>query len=76
MVFLMGGVAVRNGGEEEVVAGTSGTVGDYEGRARRRIGGRGGRMCRQQSLSRDLEHAAKETYLLTSLSFKLLGYLG
>ncbi|KAI4366739.1 hypothetical protein MLD38_022578 [Melastoma candidum] len=72
----MVGVAVRNGGGEEAVDGMSGVPGDYEGRARRRVWGRGGRLCRQQSLSRDLEHAAKETYLLTSLSFKLLGFLG
>lgn len=31
---------------------------------------------RQQSFSRDVCHAAAETYLVTSLSFKLLSYLG
>ncbi|CAN6574520.1 unnamed protein product [Malus baccata var. baccata] len=31
---------------------------------------------RQQSFSRDIGHAAKETYLITSLSFTLLRYLG
>ncbi|KAK9272737.1 hypothetical protein L1049_003114 [Liquidambar formosana] len=31
---------------------------------------------RQQSLSRDIGHAAAETYLITWLSFKLLRYLG
>ncbi|XP_022844797.1 isoprenylcysteine alpha-carbonyl methylesterase ICME [Olea europaea var. sylvestris] len=31
---------------------------------------------RQQSFSRDIGHAAAETYLVTGLSFKLLGYLG
>ncbi|CAK9136882.1 unnamed protein product [Ilex paraguariensis] len=31
---------------------------------------------RQQSFSRDIGHAASETYLVTRLSFKLLGYLG
>ncbi|XP_057769913.1 isoprenylcysteine alpha-carbonyl methylesterase ICME [Salvia miltiorrhiza] len=32
--------------------------------------------CRQQSFSREIGHAAAETYLLTRLSFKLLSYLG
>lgn len=32
--------------------------------------------CRQQSFSREISHAAAETYLLTRLSFKLLSYLG
>ncbi|KAL3526681.1 hypothetical protein ACH5RR_011337 [Cinchona calisaya] len=32
--------------------------------------------ARQQSFSREMCHAAAETYLLTSLSFKLLRYLG
>ncbi|CAI9109986.1 OLC1v1009936C1 [Oldenlandia corymbosa var. corymbosa] len=32
--------------------------------------------ARQQSFSRDMCHAAAETYLLTSLSFTLLSYLG
>lgn len=31
---------------------------------------------RQQSLSRDISHAAAETFLMTRLAFKLLGYLG
>ncbi|CDP02394.1 unnamed protein product [Coffea canephora] len=31
---------------------------------------------RQQSFSREMRHAAAETYLLTTLSFKLLSYLG
>ncbi|CAA3026802.1 isoprenylcysteine alpha-carbonyl methylesterase ICME-like [Olea europaea subsp. europaea] len=31
---------------------------------------------RQQSFSREIGHAAAETYLITSLSFKLLSYLG
>lgn len=31
---------------------------------------------RQQSFSRDVGHAAAETYLLTRLSFRLLRYLG
>ncbi|KAK4487696.1 hypothetical protein RD792_005644 [Penstemon davidsonii] len=34
------------------------------------------RPCRQQSFSREIGHAAAETYLLTHLSFKLLRYLG
>ncbi|XP_010486759.1 PREDICTED: probable isoprenylcysteine alpha-carbonyl methylesterase ICMEL2 [Camelina sativa] len=34
------------------------------------------RICRQQSFSRDIGHAAAETYLITRLSFNLLGYLG
>ncbi|KAL0450228.1 UNVERIFIED_CONTAM: putative isoprenylcysteine alpha-carbonyl methylesterase ICMEL2 [Sesamum latifolium] len=34
------------------------------------------RPCRQQSFSREIGHAAAETYLLTRLSFKLLSYLG
>lgn len=32
--------------------------------------------ARQQSFSHEMRHAAAETYLLTSLSFKLLSYLG
>ncbi|KAL6139973.1 hypothetical protein ACLB2K_058274 [Fragaria x ananassa] len=34
------------------------------------------RPSRQNSFSRDIGHAAKETYLVTSLSFTLLQYLG
>ncbi|PQQ17115.1 isoprenylcysteine alpha-carbonyl methylesterase ICME-like [Prunus yedoensis var. nudiflora] len=34
------------------------------------------RPLRQQSFGRDIGHAAKETYLITSLSFTLLQYLG
>ncbi|KAG9146661.1 hypothetical protein Leryth_019688 [Lithospermum erythrorhizon] len=34
------------------------------------------RLCRQHSLSRDIGHAAAETYLLTHLTFHLLSYLG
>ncbi|KAL0332275.1 UNVERIFIED_CONTAM: Isoprenylcysteine alpha-carbonyl methylesterase ICME [Sesamum calycinum] len=47
---------------------------------RRRVGNRSPslakRPCRQQSFSREIGHAAAETYLLTRLSFKLLSYLG
>ena len=49
---------------------------------RRRVSGKspadGGsrRICRQPSFGRDIGHAAKETYLVTRLSFKLLRYLG
>ncbi|GMP30893.1 hypothetical protein CsSME_00005344 [Camellia sinensis var. sinensis] len=31
---------------------------------------------RQQSFTRNIGHAAAETYLITGLAFKLLGYLG
>lgn len=31
---------------------------------------------RRNSLTRDIEHAAAETYLITHLAFKLLSYLG
>jgi hypothetical protein len=34
------------------------------------------RPCQTQSFSRDIGHAAAETYLVTSLSFTLLRYLG
>ncbi|KFK37704.1 hypothetical protein AALP_AA3G018000 [Arabis alpina] len=34
------------------------------------------RFSRQQSFGRDIGHAAAETYLVTRLSFNLLGYLG
>lgn len=34
------------------------------------------RICRQQSFGREIGHAAAETYLITRLSFNLLGYLG
>ncbi|KAK6129095.1 hypothetical protein DH2020_037168 [Rehmannia glutinosa] len=47
---------------------------------RRRVASKSGsfaaRPCRQQSFGREIGHAAAETYLLTSLSFKLLSYLG
>ncbi|KAL2241592.1 isoprenylcysteine alpha-carbonyl methylesterase ICME [Sesamum indicum] len=47
---------------------------------RRRVGNKSPslakRPCRQQSFSREIGHAAAETYLLTRLSFKLLSYLG
>ncbi|EOA30699.1 hypothetical protein CARUB_v10013836mg [Capsella rubella] len=49
---------------------------------RRRVSGKSSsvdgspRFCRQQSLGRDIGHAAAETYLITQLSFNLLGYLG
>ncbi|OIT24740.1 PREDICTED: probable isoprenylcysteine alpha-carbonyl methylesterase ICMEL2 [Nicotiana attenuata] len=33
-------------------------------------------LCRQGSFSREIGHAAAETYLITRLSFKLLSYLG
>ncbi|VVA96211.1 unnamed protein product [Arabis nemorensis] len=48
---------------------------------RRRVSGKSSpdespRFCRQQSFGRDIGHAAAETYLVTRLSFNLLGYLG
>ncbi|CAH8259029.1 unnamed protein product [Arabidopsis lyrata] len=48
---------------------------------RRRVSGNSSaegspRICRQQSFGRDIGHAAAETYLITRLSFNLLGYLG
>ncbi|KAK4416293.1 putative isoprenylcysteine alpha-carbonyl methylesterase ICMEL2 [Sesamum alatum] len=47
---------------------------------RRKVGNRSPplekRPCRQQSFSREIGHAAAETFLLTRLSFKLLSYLG
>ena len=46
---------------------------------RRRIFGKSGRpnTPRQlQAVGREIEHAAKETYLITRLSFTLLRYLG
>lgn len=48
---------------------------------RRRVSGKSSadgtpRICRQQSFGRDIGHAAAETYLITRLSFNLLGYLG
>ncbi|XP_024015194.1 probable isoprenylcysteine alpha-carbonyl methylesterase ICMEL2 isoform X2 [Eutrema salsugineum] len=50
-------------------------------KVRRRVSGKSSadespRICRQQSLGRDIGHAAAETYLITRLSFNLLGYLG
>ncbi|KAJ4892707.1 putative isoprenylcysteine alpha-carbonyl methylesterase ICMEL2 [Raphanus sativus] len=48
------------------------------GKVRRRVLGKSSapQICRQQSLTRDIGHAAAETYLITRLSFDLLGYLG
>lgn len=50
------------------------------GSARRRVSGKaaggGGRFGRQQSFSREIGHAAAETYLITRLAFTLLRYLG
>ncbi|CAI9758743.1 unnamed protein product [Fraxinus pennsylvanica] len=43
---------------------------------RRRAVNKKARPRRQQSFGREIGHAAAETYLVTSLSFKLLGYLG
>ncbi|KAG6396174.1 hypothetical protein SASPL_142316 [Salvia splendens] len=43
---------------------------------RRRRGNKFAAPPRQQSFSREIGHAAAETYLLTRLSFKLLSYLG
>lgn len=47
---------------------------------RRRLGKRAATLAgppsRQQSFSRDIGHAAAETYLVTRLTFKLLSYLG
>ncbi|CAH2055298.1 unnamed protein product [Thlaspi arvense] len=50
-------------------------------KVRRRVSGKSSadktpRVCRQQSFGRDIGHAAAETYLITRLSFNLLGYLG
>ncbi|GMH20684.1 hypothetical protein Nepgr_022525 [Nepenthes gracilis] len=43
---------------------------------RRRFARKGPPLSRQRSLSREIGHAAAETYLITRLSFKLLSYLG
>ncbi|KAG6777509.1 hypothetical protein POTOM_017334 [Populus tomentosa] len=43
---------------------------------RRRVSGKLAKPERQQSLSRDIGHAAAETYLLTRLTITLLRYLG
>lgn len=43
---------------------------------RRRSASRPSQPVRRQSFSRDIGHAAAETYLVTRLSFKLLRYLG
>ncbi|PON40611.1 Carboxylesterase, type B [Parasponia andersonii] len=55
-------------------------VGNFNHQRRRRVGPRpvagSGPRRRQQSFSRDIGHAAKETYLITRLSFTLLRYLG
>ncbi|PON93526.1 Alpha/beta hydrolase fold [Trema orientale] len=55
-------------------------VGNFNHQRRRRVGARpvagSGPPRRQQSFSRDIGHAAKETYLITRLSFTLLRYLG
>ncbi|KAJ1412797.1 Alpha/Beta hydrolase fold [Sesbania bispinosa] len=45
----------------------------------RRVAGKNGhrpRPVRQRSLTRNIEHVAAETYLITRLAFKLLQYLG
>uniref|UniRef100_A0A0D3CN87 protein-S-isoprenylcysteine alpha-carbonyl methylesterase n=1 Tax=Brassica oleracea var. oleracea TaxID=109376 RepID=A0A0D3CN87_BRAOL len=49
-----------------------------KGKVRRRVMGKSSvpQICRQQSFGRDIGHAAAETYLITRLSFDLLGYLG
>lgn len=55
------------------------TAGTSNQQRRRRVAAKIGsapRPSRQQSFGRDIGHAAKETYLVTSLSFTLLQYLG
>ncbi|KAG5399260.1 hypothetical protein IGI04_021074 [Brassica rapa subsp. trilocularis] len=49
-----------------------------KGKVRRRVLRKSSapQICRQQSFGRDIGHAAAETYLITRLSFDLLGYLG
>lgn len=49
---------------------------NQQSQRRRRLAGKPSRPRRQQSFSRDIEHAAKETYLITRLTFTLLRYLG
>ncbi|KAL5581996.1 hypothetical protein UlMin_014438 [Ulmus minor] len=51
-------------------------LGKSDHQRRRRVAGKPMRPLRQQTFSRDIGHAAKETYLITRLSFKLLRYLG
>ncbi|EXB72248.1 Isoprenylcysteine alpha-carbonyl methylesterase ICME [Morus notabilis] len=72
-------------GEEETVAfgdtpflqrAVSDPAGSFNQQRRRRFAGKSFRPRRQQSFSRDIEHAAKETYLITRLTFTLLRYLG
>lgn len=44
--------------------------------ARRKTAAKSSSLCRSNSLSRDIGHAATETYLITRLAFTLLRYLG
>lgn len=54
----------------------SNTTSDHQQPRRRAIKKSLSAPARQQSFSRDVCHAAAETYLVTRLSFKLLSYLG
>ncbi|CAH8313461.1 unnamed protein product [Eruca vesicaria subsp. sativa] len=51
---------------------------DSPGKVRRRVFGKSSapQIRRQKSFGHDIGHAAAETYLITRLSFDLLGYLG
>ncbi|XP_042021053.1 isoprenylcysteine alpha-carbonyl methylesterase ICME-like [Salvia splendens] len=62
---------------ETLVSASSFKVASLNQQHRRRRGNKfAAPPCRQQSFSREIGHAAAETYLLTRLSFKLLSYLG
>ena len=56
--------------------GSSVSGGSFNQMQRRRVSGKLAKPERQQSLSRDIGHAAAETYLLTWLTITLLRYLG
>jgi prenylcysteine alpha-carboxyl methylesterase len=56
--------------------GSSVSSGSFNQMQRRRVSGKLGKPGRQQSFSRDIGHAAAETYLLTRLTITLLRYLG
>ncbi|KAJ7000655.1 hypothetical protein D5086_008571 [Populus alba] len=56
--------------------GSSVNGGSFNQMQRRRVSGKLAKPERQQSLSRDIGHAAAETYLLTRLTITLLRYLG
>ncbi|XP_011046783.1 PREDICTED: isoprenylcysteine alpha-carbonyl methylesterase ICME-like isoform X2 [Populus euphratica] len=56
--------------------GSSVSGGSFNQMQRRRVSGKLAKPERQQSFSRDIGHAASETYLLTRLTITLLRYLG